>query len=311
MMKVRWIIASTLVLAVLIVPAMATDLGDPAPPLKIKDWVKGDPIDLKAGKGKNVYVVEFWATWCGPCIAGMPHLTELQEKYKDKGVVIVGISDEDTDTVRPFVKKQSKRMGYVVAVDDDLATNKAYMKAFKINTIPHAFIVDKSGAIAWHGNPSGMDKALEQIVDGEYDIKAAKKVEKARKRMPKYFELVVEGGEGEQKKAAKLGKKIVKYGSSDAMLMNELAWLILTRPGIENRDLKLAMKAAKAAYVACDGDDAMIIDTYARALWDTGKKDKALKYQKKAIKRCKDKRMVKDLEKTLEQYEAELEQEGD
>ena len=70
----------------------AAKLGDPAAPLSIKEWVKGKPVDVK--DGKNIYVVEFWATWCGPCRTSIPHLTELQKKFKDKGVVFVGVSDE-------------------------------------------------------------------------------------------------------------------------------------------------------------------------------------------------------------------------
>ena len=54
-------------LLVLAVPAWAIKLGDPAPPIQIAQWIKGEPVDLAAGKGKNVYVLEFWATWCQPC----------------------------------------------------------------------------------------------------------------------------------------------------------------------------------------------------------------------------------------------------
>src|SRR5688572_28676628 len=64
--------------------------GDPAAPLKIKEWVKGGPLDVH--DGKNVYVVEFWATWCPPCRTSIPHLAELQKRFKNRGVVIVGIS---------------------------------------------------------------------------------------------------------------------------------------------------------------------------------------------------------------------------
>src|ERR1700744_5719893 len=58
------------------------DLGDPAPPLRVKEWIKGTPVE-NFEKGR-VYVVEFWATWCAPCRAAMPHLSSLASKYKHK-----------------------------------------------------------------------------------------------------------------------------------------------------------------------------------------------------------------------------------
>lgn len=303
-MSFRWVLAAVLVCAVAVSPALALDLGDPAPPLKIKDWVKGKAVDLKEGKGKTVYVVEFWATWCGPCRQTIPYLTELQKKFKDKGVMVIGISDEPAATVKPFVEKMGKDMDYVVAVDDKEATNTAYMKAFKVQGIPHAFIVDKTGAVVWSGHPmNGMDQAIEEILAGKYDLEAAKKAAQIDKMAPEYFQLVAKGGKSNLKKAAKLGKKIVKYGGKNAMLMNQFAWIILTGEGLKHRDLKLAMKAAQAAYDACEGKDAAIVDTYARALWDNGKQAEAIKYQKDAVKLCEDKEMAAELKKTLEGYE--------
>src|SRR6188474_3333423 len=79
----------------------AAELGETAAPLEISEWVKGDAIDLATAKGKKVLVVEFWATWCGPCRTSIPHLTEMQKKFKD--VVFIGVSDEDAATVKKFV----------------------------------------------------------------------------------------------------------------------------------------------------------------------------------------------------------------
>ncbi len=65
-------------------------IGDPAPELKVQSWVKGDPI--KGYDRGKVYVVELWATWCAPCIETIPHLTQLQHDYKDKGLRVIGVS---------------------------------------------------------------------------------------------------------------------------------------------------------------------------------------------------------------------------
>jgi thiol-disulfide isomerase/thioredoxin len=124
--------------------APAAELGDAAEPLQIAAWVKGKPVDLAAGKGKQVFVIEFWATWCGPCRESIPHLTELQKQFKDKGVVFIGITDEKTEVAKKFVEKMGAKMDYTVAVDAG-KTSKGYMEAYGVNGIPNAFVVDKAG----------------------------------------------------------------------------------------------------------------------------------------------------------------------
>lgn len=137
--------------------------GDEAAPLKIKEWIKGQPVDVK--DGKNVYVVEFWATWCPPCRVSIPHLTQLQKRFKDKGVVVVGISDEPAAKVKPFVTRMGAKMDYTVACDDARQTFAQYMEAYRHDGIPTAFIVDKSGKVVWDGHPmAGLDKAIEAVL---------------------------------------------------------------------------------------------------------------------------------------------------
>jgi len=72
--------------------AQTAKLGDKAAPLSVKEWIEGGPAD--ALDGKHIYVVEFWAAWYPPCRTSIPHLTELQKKFKDKGVVFIGVSAE-------------------------------------------------------------------------------------------------------------------------------------------------------------------------------------------------------------------------
>ncbi len=145
--------------------AGAGELGMKAPPLEIAEWVKGKPIDLKEGEGKNIYVVEFWATWCPPCRTSIPHLSDMQKKFKEKGVVFVGISTEPPPKVKPFVQNMGDKMNYTVAADKAQKTAMAYMGAFDVNTIPHAFVVDKAGKIVWHGHPmENLDTAIEKAL---------------------------------------------------------------------------------------------------------------------------------------------------
>jgi thiol-disulfide isomerase/thioredoxin len=137
-------------------------LGAPAQPLTGLEWVKGGPVEMKTG---TVYVVEFWATWCPPCRVSIPHLTELQHKYKDKNLVIVGISTEKPSVVRPFVEQKGNEMNYVVAVDTTGTVSRAYMNTYRRNTIPSAFVVGADGNVAWVGHPmDNMDAVLEQML---------------------------------------------------------------------------------------------------------------------------------------------------
>src|SRR5436190_7034585 len=92
--------------------------GDPAPKLQTGKWVQGEPVkDFQKGKA---YIVEFWATWCGPCRTSIPHLNETFQKYKDKDLVVIGQDcwEHEESLVAPFVKKMGDKMTYRVALDD-------------------------------------------------------------------------------------------------------------------------------------------------------------------------------------------------
>lgn len=179
----------------------ALTIGSKAPSISVEHWVSDGHGKFKSveefEEGK-VYVVEFWATWCGPCIASMPHLAETQEKYADKGVQIISISDEDLETVEGFLKRpvrgaaRPKKVAdaepgdeekdadapptyatltsaYCLTTDPDGSVKTDYMEAAGQNGIPTSFIVGKSGLIEWIGHPMSMDEPLEQVVDGSWD----------------------------------------------------------------------------------------------------------------------------------------------
>ncbi len=156
--------------------------GDPAPKLAPGKWIQGDPVtQFQNGKA---YIVEFWATWCPPCRASIPHLNEIYKKYKDKGLVVIGQDcwERDDSLVASFVKKMGDKMTYRVALDDK-STNKkgvmatTWMEAAGRDGIPSAFLVDTHGKIAWIGHPMALkDEVIQQVLAGTYD---ASKVAKA------------------------------------------------------------------------------------------------------------------------------------
>ncbi|QQS07815.1 MAG: redoxin family protein [Phycisphaerales bacterium] len=171
-------------------PAASNKLsvGDAAPAISVETFVKGEPV-TGFEKGKT-YVVEFWATWCGPCIASMPHLSELQAEYKSKGVTFIGVnvwedkvySEKTLAKVREFVEKQGDKMAYTVAFDGAAkGMDEAYMKAGKRNGIPSAFLVDGSGKIAWIGHPMELDFVLPEVAGGTWDpVEGPRKIKAAQ-----------------------------------------------------------------------------------------------------------------------------------
>jgi thiol-disulfide isomerase/thioredoxin len=172
----------TLAAGTMFSPAAGTPdlkVGDPAPKLTQGKYVQGEPVkELEPGKA---YIVEFWATWCGPCRESIPHLNETWQKYKDKGLIVIGQNcwEHDDSLVEPFVKKMGDKMTYRVALDDKsggdngkMAAN--WMAAAGQDGIPTAFLIDKTGKIASIGHPMELkDSVIEAVLGGNYDTKKA------------------------------------------------------------------------------------------------------------------------------------------
>jgi len=157
-------------------PAPTLKIGDAAPKLQAAKWVQGEPVK-EFEKGK-VYVVEFWATWCGPCKVAIPHLNELANKFKDKGVIVIGQDcwENDESKVEPFIKNMGDKMTYRVALDtktdakDRGRMAETWMRAAGRNGIPCSFVVDKQGKIAWIGHPMQLkEDTIEKILAGDWD----------------------------------------------------------------------------------------------------------------------------------------------
>jgi thiol-disulfide isomerase/thioredoxin len=150
-------------------------VGDPAPKLTVTKYLQGD--EVKSFEKDKVYVVEFWATWCGPCIVMMPHLADLAEEMKEKGVTVIGFtskaSREEADKAAAFVKKRGPKLGYRFAWEDGSETNDAWMKAAGQAGIPCSFVVDKAGKIAFIGHPMYLDVVLPKVVDGTWKAEDA------------------------------------------------------------------------------------------------------------------------------------------
>lgn len=164
-------------------------VGDMAPPFKALKWIKGEPVtEFKKG---HVYIVEFGATWCGPCAAAIPELSAVSKKFQGRATVISAFvmeyNEDTSDTVEPsyvnrvekYVAKRGDQMSYKVAVDDPGNTlERTWLTAAGRSGIPHTFVIGKQGRIEWVGsNPELLEGVVEAVVSDQYSLEKSKSVE--------------------------------------------------------------------------------------------------------------------------------------
>jgi thiol-disulfide isomerase/thioredoxin len=188
-LKLAGVLAFAAVTTASITPAIAQEnaaitlkAGDAAPAFKVTEWYKGEPVTIDPAK---TYILECWATWCGPCIAAFPHLSELAKANKDK-ITIVGVNvweRKSAEEVKAFIEKQGDKMSYNVVADGDKAFATDWLKAAGQNGIPCAFVVHK-GKINWIGHPAQLKQdLLDSIVAGTFDVEAyAKEKEELKQK---------------------------------------------------------------------------------------------------------------------------------
>jgi thiol-disulfide isomerase/thioredoxin len=319
-------------------------VGDPAPPLKVTDWVKGKPFDIvKDGKDK-VILIEFWATWCVPCIQIIPETNKLHRRYGDKGLVIIGATDsgqgQSLRAVQQFVAKQGHRMEYRIAFDNTQKSTEAYINATGAFGIPHAVVIGKDGRIAWIGHPADpeMKEAIQDLLLDRFDAARFQARAALNARMEPLLNdfymamnksewrrclslteamlavdpanldalrfrviIYIEELEAASELRAWVDRFIGKH-ADNAEALAKLASLLISMPQMPDRQPDLALRTARLAYNA-DSKDVGVIQTLALVCFEIGDVDRAIEYQRKAVKAA-NVLEVDDARQYLEFYES-------
>src|ERR1043166_652326 len=134
--------------------------GKPMPGLTVADWVNGQ-VKPEEMNGK-VVIVDFYATWCGPCMAAIPHNNELLKKYKDKGLLIVGVCTSGRGQEKMEQTIKDKGIEYPTARDAQLKSEKAWA----VHYYPTYAIVDRKGIVRIIGlQPPNVEKVVKKLLD--------------------------------------------------------------------------------------------------------------------------------------------------
>ena len=324
MMPPRRILLTALATLATGVVSSAAELktGDPAPALEIVEWVAGDPVTFVEGREREVFVIQFWASSSKLGSSALPRLAAVQRDFADRDVICIAVSSESPASIRDFVGDMKAAPTYRVAADRENETYRAYMEAAGARGLPHALIIDRAGTIAWHGHPlDDMERVLGDVLSGthrspdvgrsgaigrmgEADLLEALSlafVAEDWDRVLNYLAELIQRDPANRRyimaklrvlsvarhdivAATSFGRAMIEAHGDDPEFLNEMSWQLLTAGEYATRCAELAYEAAEAADRASESKRADITDTLARALYQIGLLDEAIRTQDTAVR---------------------------
>jgi thiol-disulfide isomerase/thioredoxin len=272
-------------------PATLT-IGDPAPPLAIQRWVKGDPVtSFQPGM---VYVLDFWASWCEPCRASMPGLSRLQDQYQGRLIAIGVTRLEERNgegAISQAVQSRQDAIRFRIAIDDAGQTTDRYWVAVRESAIPRSFIIDKQGRFAWFGHPCDLAPVLRAVLDGTWDLAAARAEQLRRDNIAIRSRAIVEdyiqaGRRNDVQAKLRAAERAVQFPIKDMQGMCPNYWAWTTR--VECLIALGRTDEAKSAAAAASATPGLADDAYGMAqlalLVKTVAPDDASRYADQALR---------------------------
>ncbi|MEQ8318240.1 MAG: TlpA disulfide reductase family protein [Phycisphaerales bacterium] len=278
-------------------PIQTLSIGERVEAIDLEHWVRfdrpqGDPV--KAFEPGTVYVVDFWATWCVPCVAAMDKISGLQEQYADRNVRFIGVTEEKLSTVVRFLstpvaveegqkpRTQYDRARFAMGVDADASTAQLLLPEGVRSVRPQAAIIDADGTLVWVGLPKAeeLPEILDAVLAGTWDEAAyAKKFQRELAIQAEKDRIMAE----EDWAAAKTGFW------DDGDLLGKIAFGIAFNFGnrIQNADKAVAFEYATRANELKQGRDAFALHSLAKLASDEGETARAVQLQAEAVEICK------------------------
>lgn len=291
------------------VSAVAGELGEKAPELDVTGWAQGTPVKLADGAGKTVFVVAFVTTFKADCGESLETVSKLYDRHRANGLDVVVVSAESADDAKKYLA--AHKSSFRFALDEDKNTLAAY-GVDEDEDLPVAFVVDRTGAIAFHGDPTeGLERRVEDVLAGKFDLKKAAEVAALETELyaavrahdaDKYasvadkilaidpanayaFNRRCDAFERKEDLAGyrKFIKEFADKVKDNARALSQMAWRLVTDDRFDWRDPETAVVAAKRSVDLGKSGDADALDTYAAVLGELGLFEPAIDAMKKAI----------------------------